>query len=198
MSKGEVTRQAILDHAASLASKIGLDGLSIGKLAEDLQLSKSGLFAHFRSKEALQIQVLEHAAAQFVEAVVKPALKAPRGEKRVRAVWQHWLRWPKTSGLAGGCFFVAAVTELDDQPGQAREVLVQQQKDWRDVIANVVRTAVSEQHFKKSVDPDQFAFELYGIMVAYHAASRLLKDPRAEDRAEAAFEGLVERSQRVA
>lgn len=196
MSKGEVTRQAILDHAASLASRIGLEGLSIGKLADDLELSKSGLFAHFRSKEALQVQVLEHAAAQFVESVVKPTLKAPRGEKRVRALFQNWISWPQLSGLAGGCFFVAAVAELDDQPGRAREVLVQQQKDWRDVIANVVRTAVTEQHFKKTTDPELFAFELYGIMVAYQAASRLLSDPGAAQKADAAFEALVARAKK--
>jgi AcrR family transcriptional regulator len=195
-SKGEVTKQMILDRASSLASRIGLGGLSIGGLADELELSKSGLFAHFRSKEALQVQVLEHAAARFVETVIKPALTAPRGERRVRAVFDFWKKWPKASGMEGGCFFVAAAAELDDQPGPARDVLVRQQKDWLEVLANVVRTAVAEGHFKKSVDPEQLAFELFGIMLSYHFNSRLLGEPSAGDRADAAFEALVARAKK--
>src|SRR5262245_17403064 len=157
MQKGELTKQMILDRASSLASRIGLEGLSIGMLAEDLQLSKSGLFAHFRSKEALQTQVLEHAKERFVEAVIKPALAAPRGEKRVRAVFERWVNWPREGGMEGGCFFIAASAELDDQPCAARAILVQQQKDWLEIIANVVRTAVTEGQFKKNLDAEQFA-----------------------------------------
>lgn len=196
MSKGEVTRQAILDHATSLASQVGLEGLSIGKLADELDLSKSGLFAHFKSKEALQIQVLEHAAARFVEMVIKPALAAPRGEKRIRAIFDRWIVWPEKSGLKGGCFFVAASSELDDRPGPAREVLVRQQKDWLEIMANVARTAISEGHFKKTVDAEQFAFELWGIMLGYHYAGRLLDDERARPRADVAFEALLNRAKK--
>src|SRR5262245_19281129 len=116
LRKGDLTRQAIVEHAARLSSRVGLDGLSIGALAEELQLSKSGLFAHVRSKEALQLQVLEFGIERFVDTVVKPALRAPRGEKRVRAVFERWIDWPKASGLAG-CMFVALAAELDDQPG---------------------------------------------------------------------------------
>lgn len=193
-TKGEMTRQTILDFASGLASRVGLEGLSIGKLAERLQLSKSGLFAHFRSKEALQIQVLEHAAARFVENVIKPALAAPRGEPRVRAVFERWRQWPQASGMAGGCFFVAAATELDDRPGPAREVLVRQQKDWLDVLANVARTAVAEGHFRADLDAEQFAFELYGIMLIFHFNQRLFAEPKAEYRANSAFESLITRS----
>jgi AcrR family transcriptional regulator len=196
MSKGEATRQAILEHASSLASTVGLEGLSIGKLAEDLKLSKSGLFAHFRSKEALDVQVLEFAASRFVELVIKPALATPRGEPRVRAVFERWLRWPEQSGMRGGCFFVAAATELDDKPGPAREVLVRQQTDWLEIVATVVRTAISERHFSRKVDPEQFAFELYGIMLSYHYAARLLASRDARQRANAAFEGLISRARK--
>lgn len=196
MSKGEVTRQTILDHATSLASQIGLEGLSIGKLAEELSLSKSGLFAHFKSKETLQIQVLENAAARFVEMVIKPALAAPRGEKRVRAIFDRWIVWPEKSGLKGGCFFVAASAELDDRPGAARDVLVRQQKDWLEIMANVACTAISEGHFKKTIDAEQFAFELWGIMLGYHYAGRLLDDARARARADVAFEALLSRAKK--
>jgi AcrR family transcriptional regulator len=194
VKRGEVTRQAVVERAAELASRIGLESLTIGRLAADLGLSKSGLFGHFQSKEALQVQVLEHAAARFVDAVIRPALAAPRGEPRVRALFEHWCVWPEKSGMEGGCFFVAAVAELDDQPGPPREVLVRHQQDWLDLIGNVFRTAVAERHFRATVDPEQLAVELYGIMLAYHFTARLLRDPKALDRARAAFESLVARS----
>jgi AcrR family transcriptional regulator len=172
-----------------------LEGLTIGSLAEDLGLSKSGLFAHFRSKEALQVQVLEYVAGEFVEFVIKPALRAPRGEPRVRALFERLLLWPQQPGpLPGGCPIVAAVSELDDRPGPARELLVRQQRDWLDTIATVVRTGIAEGHFRKDLDPEQFAFELYGIEFVYHHAQRLLADPKAKSRAKAAFEALLERA----
>jgi AcrR family transcriptional regulator len=191
MSKGELTRQHILQHAASLASRVGLTGLSIGALAEELELSKSGLFAHFQSKEGLQLQLLEFAAGRFIEAVVRPTLSAPRGEPRVRALFENWMRWPKASGLSGGCFFIAAAIELDDQPGPARARLVELQRDWMETIANTVRTAVGEQHFRKDLDPEQFAQDLYGILLGYQYMARLLGDPKAEARARRAFEALL-------
>src|SRR5437667_155961 len=124
LRKGELTRQAIVEHAARMASRIGLEGLTIGALAEELKLSKSGLFAHFKSKEALQLQALEFGIGRFVDTVVRPALAAPRGEPRVRALFERWVDWPRASGLAG-CMFVALSTELDDRPGGvgARPVL---------------------------------------------------------------------------
>src|SRR5262249_19607443 len=123
MKKGLLTRQHILAHAASLASRIGLSGLSIGLLSEELVLSKSGLWAHFKSKEQLQLEVLEYAAGQFVEVVLRPALAAARGEPRVRTLFEGWLQWPRRSGLSGGCIFVSAASELDDQPGAVRDRL---------------------------------------------------------------------------
>jgi AcrR family transcriptional regulator len=196
MRKGEATRQHILDHAVSLASKVGLDGISIGGLADALQLSKSGLFAHFQSKEGLHLQILEYAAGRFVDVVIRPALSAPRGEPRLRALIENWMNWPQRSRLPGGCVFVALAAELDDKHGPVRDRLAELQRDWMDTIQNVVRTAVGEGHFRREVDPEQFAFELYGIMLAYHHAARLLMDPKAETRARRAFEALIAASKK--
>jgi len=189
--KGDATRAAILSHAVKLASRVGLTGLSIGRLAGDLSLSKSGLFAHFQSKEALQIQVLETAAAQFVESVVKPALVEPRGELRLSALFRRWLDWARSQKMPGGCLFVGASVELDDRPGKLRDRLVELQRDFVTVIATVAHQGVLEGRFRSDLDPDQLAHDLYSVMLGYHHASRLLKDPRAEERALAAFEALV-------
>jgi AcrR family transcriptional regulator len=191
MGKGAVTRQAILEGATGLASQVGIEGLSIGRLAESLNLSKSGLFAHFRSKESLQVQLLQYAAERFVEVVVRPALKAPRGEPRVRALFEHWLSWENLSALPGGCPFLAAASELDDRPGPVRDELVQSQRDWFELLANCFRTGITEGHFKKGADPEQFAQDLQGVALAYHFSSRLLSDKKAESRARTAFEALV-------
>ena len=125
MRKGEATRQGILRHAVRLGSRIGLSGLTIGRLADDLRLSKSGVFSHFRSKEALQKETIRFAASIFRESVIRPALREPRGEARVRALFERWLEWPKRDPLRGGCFFVAAASELDDRPGTLRDLLVE-------------------------------------------------------------------------
>jgi AcrR family transcriptional regulator len=191
VGKGELTRQSVLEHATRLASQVGLEGLTIGKLAEDLDLSKSGLFAHFKSKEALQIQVIEYARERFVESVLRPALKAERGEPRVRALFERWLDWSRASSRATGCIFVALAVELDDRPGPARERLVQSQKDWLDFLANALRLGVEAGHFREDADPEQFAHELYGIMLAHHHAARLLNDPQARERAYRSFESLL-------
>ncbi len=183
--KGEVTRDTILDHAIQLARRVGLEGLTIGKLAADLDLSKSGLFAHFRSKEALQVQVLDGAAARFVATVLQPALAAPRGEPRVRALFERWLEWEQRPG---GCVFVQAAADLDDRDGPARERLVTLQTEWLAAIATTVRGAIREGHFRTSLDPWQFAHELNGTILAYHHAARLLRASDAEARARTAFD----------
>ncbi|HEV8582268.1 MAG TPA: TetR/AcrR family transcriptional regulator [Thermoanaerobaculia bacterium] len=193
-TRGELTRQAILDHAAGLAAQIGLEGLSIGRLAEDLKLSKSGLFAHFKSKEALQVQVLETTRQQFVDRVVKPGLTAPRGEPRLRALFDNWLAWGR--GNAGGCLFVNTAIEFDDRPGPVRDLLVQNQRDWLDLLANTVRAGAREGHFDPELDPDQLAHELYGIMLGWTHAARLLRDPKVEERTRFAFEALLDRYRR--
>jgi AcrR family transcriptional regulator len=192
MGKGEQTRETILLHALKLATRVGFEGLTIGRLADDLKLSKSGLFAHFGSKESLQVKVLELASRRFVDEVVKPALTAPRGVRRVRALFERWLAWETSPGLPGGCPFNAAATELDDRPGPARDFVVRSQKDWLETIANTARTAVQEGDFDADLDAEQFAHELQSIMLGYAHASRLMKDPKARARTERAFEALLE------
>ena len=192
MGKGEQTRDAILERAIRLASEVGLDGVTIGRLADALDLSKSGLFAHFASKEALQVQTLDRAAERFVDVVVRPALATPRGEPRLRALFERWLRWPRAVPQPGGCIFVQAAVELDDRPGPARDRLVKLQREWLDSLAVAVRGARDEGHLRADVDPQQLAFELYGIMLVCHHHARLLRERNAEERARRAFERLLD------
>jgi AcrR family transcriptional regulator len=191
MRKGERTRGAILDTSVRLASELGLEGLTIGRLAEALDLSKSGLFAHFQSKEALQVETLERAADRFRERVVRPGLAAPRGEPRVRELFERWMRWAGTARVPAGCIFVAAAAELDDRPGVARDRLVSLQEEWLATLAGAARRAVEAGHFRRDLDPELFAFELQGIALSYHHQSRLLREPRAGERARAAFDRLL-------
>ncbi|HYS18640.1 MAG TPA: TetR family transcriptional regulator [Candidatus Binatia bacterium] len=190
-SKGEQTREAILTHALGLATRIGFEGLTIGRLAEDLHMSKSGLFAHFRSKEGLQLEILRMAGARMVETVVKPALTAPRGEPRVRTLFEHWLAWEQSPSLPGGCPFMAASFELDDRPGPVRDFVVQNLRDWMDTLAGAARIAVQEGHFRADLDCEQFAHDCQGIGLAFVHASRLMRDPKAHARAARAFEALL-------
>lgn len=196
MSKGEETRSAILDTALALASTGGLEGLSIGGLAREVGLSKSGLFAHFNSKENLQLQVLETATERFVASVVLPSLREPRGEPRVLALFERWLAWTKSSFLPGGCPFVATAVELDDRPGPLRDYLVDAQTRWLATMARAAAIAVEEGHFRSDLDTEQLAYELYSILLAYHLFRRLLRDPKAEARSRRAFERLVESARR--
>jgi len=188
VSKGQETRQAILARAFELATVGGLVGLSIGKLAEETGLSRSCLFAHFGSKEALEVAVVEEASRQFVQAVMVPALRQPRGEPRLRSLFENWVTW---GWRPGGCFFVGACAELDDRPGAPRDALVRSQKDWLDEIAKAARIAVSEGHFRDDLDADQFAFDLYSIMLGAHLYQRFLHEPKARARTVQSFESLV-------
>jgi len=189
VAKGEETRQAILARAFELASVTGLSGLSIGRLAEATGLSKSGLFAHFGSKEALEVAVVDEAARQFVQFVMAPALRQPRGEPRIRALFERWVLWGQRPG---GCFFVAAIAELDDRPGPARDALVQTCKDWLDTLATAARITVTEGHFRPELDPEQFAFEVYSVMLGYHAYQKFLHEPASLARAHDALERLLD------
>jgi AcrR family transcriptional regulator len=188
VGKGDETRAAVLDRAVEVARRVGLSGLTIGSLAEQTEMSKSGLFGHFRSKEALQLQVLEHARAGFEDAVARPALRTPRGEPRLRTLFDGWLAW---DDLPGGCPFVAAATEFDDRPGPVRDRLVRDERDMFDMITTIARTAVAEGHFRDDVDAEQVAQDLYGIILARHHYMRLLGDERADARARHAFEVLL-------
>jgi AcrR family transcriptional regulator len=188
VAKGEQTRRAILARAFEIAKTSGLSGLSIGRLAEETGLSKSGLFAHFGSKEALCVAVVEEAAQQFVEFVMAPALQKPRGEPRIRALFERWVEWGQQPG---GCFFVSAVAELDDQPGPARDALVQACRDWLDALATAARITVTEGQFRADVDPDQFAFEVYSAMLGFHTYQKFLRAPASLSRAREALERLL-------
>ena len=190
-ARGEQTREAILTHALGLATRIGFEGLTIGRLADDLRMSKSGLFAHFRSKEGLQLEILRMAAAKMIESVVKPALAAPRGEPRVRALFERWLAWEQSPSLPGGCPFMAASFELDDRPGPVRDFVVQALRDWMDTMAGAARIAIQEGHFRADLDCEQFAHDCEGISLAFSHASRLMREPKARERATTAFETLL-------
>lgn len=190
MSKGQQTKTAILDEAVGIASRVGFNALTIGQLAESTGMSKSGLFAHFRSKEALQLETLERGRERFVDLVIRPTLATPRGIERVRALVDSWLVW-ETEALQGGCIFVTGSIEYDDQPGPMRDALVRNQQDWSEFIAAVAGTAVSEGDFRADLDPEQFAFTLQGLMYAYHHTARLLRDPKALDHTRAALEQLL-------
>lgn len=191
MAKGEDTKSAVLGSAIALASKVGFEGLTIGKLAEHVGMSKSGLFAHFASKENLELAVLEEAIARFVAMVVSPALKQPRGEPRVRALFERWLDWSKADFLPGGCIFVMATVELDDRPGPARDRLVASQRDWVDAIVQAARIAIDEKHFRADLDCQQFAHEAFSIAYGYHFLRRLLDRAETERRARTAYDRLI-------
>lgn len=192
MTKGAETRQAIVEHALGVAATLGLESLTIGRLAAALDMSKSGLFAHFKSKEQLQLQVLSEAVDRFVAHVVVPALRAPRGEPRVRALFVRWLDWSKSQ--PGGCVIHSASSELDDRPGPLRDFLEGAHRELNATIARAARIGSEEGHFASSLDLDQFAFDFTAIALGYHHASRLLRSEAAEPRAHASFEALLDRS----
>src|SRR5688572_24456302 len=177
----------------TLASVNGLEGLTIGRLAEELTLSKSGLFAHFGSKEALQVAVIEEAARQFVQDVMVPALREPRGEPRVRAMFERWMAWVDRPG---GCFFISASSELDDRPGPTRDALARTLKDWLDQLAHAARIAVEEGHFRADLDPSQFAFDTYSVMLGHQLFGKFLRDPSTPSRTRDAFEALLATARR--
>ena len=185
---------AILDTALSEASRVGLGGLSIGNLAARLEMSKSGLFAHFDSKVNLQLQVLQSARDRFILKVVAPALQTPRGIPRVRALFEFWIEWANAPFLEGGCIFASTSAELATQPGALRDYLLSSQRDWLGTIAQVARTACREGEFRADLDPEQFAWEFHALTLAYHYFHRLIRDPDSEERARKSFENLIRAS----
>jgi len=189
VGKGEQTRLTVLMEAADVASRQGLTALTIGDLATRTRLSKSGLFAHFQSKEALQLAVLAYARDKFTDEVIRPATRAPRGESRVRALFEHWLEVSQHSNAE--CLFVSASAEFDDQPGPVRDQLVRDHRDCGESVAQMFRTGIAEGDFRPDADAEQFAHELHGIMLGFFHAHRLLGDPRAEERTRRAFETVL-------
>jgi len=192
-TKGEQTRAAILDEALKVASRLGLEGLTIGGLAVASGMSKSGLFAHFGSREDLQLAVLEHAAQRYGETVLMPVLRIERGLPRLRAMFERWLEWTIASGLPGGCVMIAAAAEYDDRPGPIRDAVIANQHRGNAVTQKAVRLAVEEGHLRADTDPEQIAFELLGIVLASHNHRRLLGDREARKRALTAFDELIAR-----
>jgi AcrR family transcriptional regulator len=191
VSKGEETRISILQQALDLSSEVGLEGLTIGALAKRVGMSKSGLYAHFESKEDLQTQVLHTAASLFVDVVVTRALKEPRGLPRVKALFERWLDWT-TENLSGGCPFIAAATEYDDRSGPVRDSVVGHLSDAIETIARAARISVDEGHFRADLDADQFAFEVWGVLLSYHYFARLHRCEEARTWACQAFSRIIE------
>ncbi len=194
MTKGEDTKQAILERASQLASRIGLETLTIGRLATEMGLSKSGLFSHFGSKEALEVQVLEFTAQDYRAKVVVPAFQMKPGLPRIQALFDNWLDWVTINTQEGGCLFVQAATELDDRPGMPRDYMEKWQQLWFETLAEAARRAINEGHLRADLDCDQFAFQFNAILFGYHNSQRMLKDPRAEGYARAAIAGLLAHS----
>lgn len=191
MGKGEQTRQAILDEAFALASCIGVGALSIGVLAERTHMSKSGLFAHFGSKEELQLAVLRESQQRFAEVVLRPAFRKPRGLARLRAIVDNWLDWTKAACLPGGCVINAAAIEFDDQPGPLRDEVRNGVEALHRVLADAIAKAVVTGELRADTDIGQFVFELNGIYQATQQSHRLFNDPDADRRALVAFERLI-------
>jgi len=191
MSKGQETRDRILEKAAGLASVCGLEEMSIGKLAEATGLSKSGLFAHFNSKENLQAQVIKRVGDMFSEEVLRPAFNEPRGIPRIRALFDSWRDWIDGESLPGGCVMIASAAEFDDRPGAVRDEIADMMKKLLDLLTRTAQIAIDEGHFRDDSDPGQFAFEFESIVHGYHLLRRLLKDPIARERSETALERLI-------
>jgi AcrR family transcriptional regulator len=192
VERGDRTRRQILDAAVDIASVEGLEGLSIGRLALKLEMSKSGLFAAFGSKEDLQIATVDHAAQIVVENVVRPALAAPRGLPRLWALCESKLSYMRREVFRGGCFFVAASAEFDGRPGPVRDRIVAHMKSWLDLLRGAVKRAQESGHLRRDVDPAQLVFELDALSQGANWAYQLLDDATAFDRARAATKARLE------
>ena len=190
MKKGEETKMAILDAGLDMASQYGLEGVSIGSLANLMNMSKSGLFAHFQSKENLQIEILKHAGRLFAEDVIVPALKTEAGVSRIKELVKNWVTtW--ADNLTGGCIFVTASAEYSDRPSKVRDFLLSQQRDWIDSLRRMAESAIKVGDFRKDIDCEQFAFDLYSLLLGFHLYDRLLDDTETKKRQEIALEQLL-------
>ena len=188
------TRSRILDQGADLLSVTGLGGITIGNLAEKLGMSKSGLFARFGSKEAVQIALLEYAGSLAEEHVVIPAMRVNRGLPRLRALIGNWFGWTRRAGLNGGCPVAAGLFELDDVPCGTRDALMRMEAHWRAMLSRCTVEAVEAGHLDPALDVDQFIWEVSGIYLSHHASVRFLNDPAADGRADTALDALFKRA----
>jgi AcrR family transcriptional regulator len=185
--KGRLTRAAILEEAVHLASVHGLEGLSIGQLAEATGMSKAGLFAHFGSKEELQLATVEAARERFIAAVIEPVKDQAKGLPRLRGLLESWLAYGPSGTFRGGCFFAAASTEFDGRPGPVRDRVRETMKQWTGLLKHAVREAVEEGHLQPEADPTLLGFEFLALAMAANNAFQLHEDPRAFDLARRAF-----------
>jgi AcrR family transcriptional regulator len=187
LQKGQQTRAAILDAALGLASHMGLEGLSIGALAEVTQMSKSGVFAHFGSREELQISVIREYHRRFEDEVFFPAVREPRGLARLRALFERWVRRVSVE-IDSGCIYISGAVEFDDRPGPVRDALASMVRAWHAALERAIRLAVDAGELRPDTDPTQMLFELHGLILALHHDARFLRIPGALDRARAGFE----------
>jgi len=190
MQKGQLTRAAILDSALRLASQMGLEGLSIGALAEVAGMSKSGVFAHFGSREELQIAVIREYHRRFEEEVFFPAMREPRGVPRLRALFERWLRRVSVE-VDSGCIYISGAVEFDDRPGPVRDALVSMVRAWQDALERAIRIAIEDGQLKPDTDAQQMLFEMHGLILALHHDARLMRTPGSLQRARQAYERVV-------
>lgn len=188
---GDDTKQRIREAGVALLSAEGLSGVSLGALAERARMSKSGLFAHYRSKDDLQIDLLLASTEISARVVVAPAMSAAPGLPRLEAIFGLWCGWSRRAGLPGGCPIAAALFELDDLSGPVRQTVVDLEARWRGLLAGFVRGAIAAGHLPEALDVDQVVWEMTGIYLAHHAAMRLVRAADADDRAQAAFSRLI-------
>ena len=175
-------------------SQSGLEGVTLGVLADQVGMSKSGLFAHFRSKEEVQIMLLEHTAEVGAAHIIAPSMKEPEGLPRLKAVVRNWFGWARRAGLPGGCPVAAGLFEFDDVEGPVRDRILEMEAAWRGLLTKTVTEARSLGHLRNDLDVAQFVWELCGIYLSHHVAQRFLKSPDADKRAQTAFEALLTRA----
>lgn len=192
--KGQQTKAAIIDAALGLASQVGLEGLSIGAIAELMGMSKSGVFAHFGSREELQIAVVREYHARFEREVFRPALAAARGLPRLRALFDHWMRQTSLE-IDSGCIYISGAVEFDDRPGAVRDALVATVNTWQAAVRKAVQMAIDEGHLRADADPAQVAFEIHGLILALHYEARFLRNPAGLQHARTGFDNLIARYQ---
>ena len=190
LMKGRQTRAAIVDAALGVASQIGIEGLSIGALAEATGMSKSGVFAHFGSREELQISVVREYHARFEDEVFRPAMRQARGLPRLHALFDRWLKRVAME-IDSGCIYIGGAVEFDDRPGPVRDALVIMVETWRRALERAIRAAVGAGHLRADTDVGQLLFEIHGLILAVHHDARFLRHAGAEERARAGFARIL-------
>lgn len=194
MGHAPTTRERILERGLALMSQSGLGGLTLGVLADQVGMSKSGLFAHFKSKDDVQIELLDYTAHYVRSHILEPAMKEPEGLPRLRALVRNWLGWAPRSGLPGGCPVAAGMFEFDDLESPVRDKIAALEAEWHMLLCGLVQRAVELGHLHADVDVEQFVWELGGIYLAHHTSQRFLRSPESDRRAATAFDALIARA----